>query len=157
MAGRNRTDTGRRRRSSIRTTVIVGTLLVSAPLLGLLVWHTYDHTQDEVTAMEESALDRARLVAADTSRVLNESRDVLATLAARPLVRAVDPTRCDPSLAAHVSMDADFASIIVFDPAGRRVCWQGPSPPGVSASVAEPDWFRRIHPLGSILRRRTGG
>ena len=130
------------RRPSIRVMIVVVALLVSTPPLGLLVWQAYEHAQQDVKAIEQSALDRARLVAADTRRVLDDSHYVLATLAARPLVRAVDPTRCEPSLAAQASADADFANIAVFDPAGRVVCRQGSSPPGMPASVADLSWFR---------------
>lgn len=122
--------------------MIVGALLVSTPFLGLLVWQAYDHAQHDTRTIEQSALDRARLAAADTRRVLDEARYLLSTLAARPLVRAADPAHCDPTFEAQVVLDAHFTNLVIVDATGREACSLAPLSPDSPASVAGQNWFR---------------
>ena len=71
-------------------------LLVIVPFLGTLAYQYWS----DVKLARENAGERLRLVAravaADANSDFADVQDLLALMARRPLIRAVDPARCDP-------------------------------------------------------------
>ena len=61
----------------------------------------------------------------------------------RPLVRAVDPKRCDPIFADLHDLNPKFANIGVINPSGSVICSAVPQPQGKPTSLAHTEWFLR--------------
>ncbi len=97
-------------------------LVVIVPFLGTLAYQ-YWH---DVALAREDAGERLRLVAravaAEVDSDLAQAQALLAPLARRPLVRAVDPARCDPFLEEFARLRPDWSNVGVVDLAGRLVC-----------------------------------
>ncbi len=97
-------------------------LLVIVPFLGTLAYQYWS----DVTLARENTGERLRLVAravaADANSDLADAQDSLGLVARRPLIRAVDPARCDPFLAQFAQLHPGWANVGVVNPAGRLVC-----------------------------------
>lgn len=147
-------------RLPIRAQLLLLGLAVGLPAAGLFAWHAYETS----ASLKESAFARVSVLARGTAdqldNFLSEQEGVLARVAARPLVRALDPKRCDPALLEFASLNPDFLSMGLRDATGRLVCTSNRNPirierpgqsrwfdegiqmPGLSAGDATP------HPLG---------
>jgi signal transduction histidine kinase len=118
-----------RRQMSIRDALLA---LVSIPLLALFVELAYDsysenvadvaHAQQIITAINDSTIAQA-------AQFLTNSRQMLAVLANRPQVRALNPAKCDPILANLKLLYASYANFLTLDKHGRVVCSVRPLPP----------------------------
>ncbi|MCX7669810.1 MAG: hypothetical protein N2439_07050, partial [Anaerolineae bacterium] len=84
---------------SIRTHLFLLTILVALPFIGLLAYTAYVKAQMDVQRGRNMSSNIAQIVAAYTGQFIAEAADTLARLAGRPLVRAMDPGRCDPIFA----------------------------------------------------------
>ena len=97
-------------------------LLVIVPFLGTLAYQYWS----DVKLARENAGERLRLVAravaADANSDFADVQDLLALMARRPLIRAVDPARCDPFVEQFAQLHPDWANVGVVDLAGRLVC-----------------------------------
>ena len=97
-------------------------LLVIVPFLGAVA---YQYHSDVARARENAGEQLrliARAVAADANSDLAYVQSVLAQIARRPLIRAVDASRCDPFLEQVARLHPDWANVGVVDRAGRLVC-----------------------------------
>lgn len=114
--------------------LLVGVLLLplvamTAYLLHAQAQHDVEDAEAAVRRLAESYADRAEGFVAD-------SRAVLQALARRPLVRAMDPARCDPGLRELLELYPKADNFLVTDRGGRMLC--GAKPP------ARPDGARGI-------------
>ncbi len=102
-------------------------LLIIVPFLGAVA---YQYRSD-VAQARESAREQLRLIAramaADANSDLAHVQDLLASMARRPLIRAVDASRCDPFLEQFAQLHSDWSNVGVVDRAGRLVCSIEPS------------------------------
>jgi PAS domain S-box-containing protein len=115
-------EVGLLRTWSIRTQLAALVLAVAAPLAAL---HVYDVVRGARLAREaarESGLALARVVARSAQQLLDGRRERVEALAARPLVRDLDPRRCDPFLESVLDLDRTVADVATFDADGRLVC-----------------------------------
>ena len=107
---------------SIRTRIILLTLAILGPVAVILVWHL----ADDVGEARDAAHDKVRILAtgtaADLQRLLAQAETLLARLAARPLVQALDPQRCDPLIKEYVRLNPEYNAFGVRDLAGNVVC-----------------------------------
>ena len=110
------------RRLSIRTSVVVGVLLIAAPFLGLLTYQAYDRVDSARQATNSLALGRASTVAADVARFVDGTRVELAALAHRPSIVALDPAGCDHVVADATAFEPAYANLYLADRSGRVVC-----------------------------------
>jgi len=87
----------------------------------------------------------ADLVASGTSDslrwLLQDAEALLASLAARPKVREVDPTACDPILAEFSVINPAFKTLALRLTDGRSLCSDLPQPPSQQSVAASP-WFQ---------------
>jgi PAS domain S-box-containing protein len=75
--------------------------------------------------MEEARLNVVELTQATAhraERMVDRNRQVLAELAKRPRVAALDPDQCDPLLHDLLVLNPEFANVITLDASGRRIC-----------------------------------
>src|SRR3990172_11988211 len=86
----------RSRAPSIRARLALLVLAVALPLTATLAYVLVSDRSDDQQSALDSSLAVANLATANISRLLEDSRSQLAWIAERPLLRAVDPGRCDP-------------------------------------------------------------
>ncbi len=112
----------------------------------------------------DSATGKVEMLAAQTADRLGErlhaDEVVLAKLAERPLIKALDPARCDVAARELVAMRPDYANVAVHDLKGDVVCSTlGLLPAG---AVREDPWFVQgiasggFHAGGVFRGRLTG-
>jgi PAS domain S-box-containing protein len=114
------------RRPSIRTELLALVLAVAVPFAALQVWDLYSVSRDNVDKANRQILRIAEITAANAAAFLLQTRSILAGLAARPAVSALDPARCDPVLRDFVALASRFANVFTVDARGRLVCSGGP-------------------------------
>ena len=149
----------RRMRLSIRAQLLLLVLVVLLPVTALVVW---DAEHDYVTA-QEGSYATARTLATDTaarlSLLLRDNEAMLARLARRPLIRALDPNKCDPAIGEYARMHPELTTLAVHDLAGNSVC-------ALRAAVGEPlalePWFAAAVRAGQFkasdaVQDRPGG
>ena len=73
---------------------------------------------------------------------LEEREDALRHLAARPLVRALDPERCDPLIREYILLQPEFGTLGVRDLDARPICTSTANAPS-AAEVAAYPWFQQ--------------
>ncbi len=128
----------------IRTQLALLVLAVAAPIAGLLVYTTYTHFQEDLHEAAHSALSLAQITAADTSSYLQNRQTVLVRIAERPLIRALDPQRCDPILLDFRDLDSNFSNVVVLDREGQVICSAIPTPAEKTVNYANGENFQRV-------------
>jgi signal transduction histidine kinase len=93
--------------------------------------------REGVRHSEALAINTARRA----DRSLQEAQEVLQALAARPLIRALDPARCDPILGELRALHLLYTSVDVADASGLVLCT---TPPPVPTTHAGSRWMREV-------------
>jgi signal transduction histidine kinase len=151
----------RRKTWSIRQRLALLVLVFVVPgVSGMVALFVTDWRQ-----AERDAFERARLIAdgvADRVRAeLHQRESVLRRLAHRPLVRALDPGRCDPLVAEYITLHPEFTGLDLRDVSGAIVCAYRPNAPGASQVAPQP-WFQKalrnpgLGVAGPMVGSRTG-
>ena len=120
--------------------MILLVLLVIAPLAALLVYNGKRAAEQELNRAEAQNLQRAQDVANQTAQFLRETRSLLAELAQRPQVRALDPQHCDPLFADQSTLFPRFSNIVTIRRTGELVCSAVEPAPG-SPSKVDPAYY----------------
>ncbi|HEX7526831.1 MAG TPA: response regulator [Gaiellaceae bacterium] len=138
----------RSQRVTIRRQLAALALVVALPLYAAIAYATRTAHEDAGDAAKRTSSQLAALTASSVQEFIANARAELAVVAARPLVRRMDPARCDPFLrdAQHLSRYA--ANVITVSLAGRSVCSALPVRPGSVPNIVGFEWFQRV--------RRTG-
>lgn len=122
-------------------------LLVSSaalPLLLLLAYHFAREAQVGRKTGNEWVRTLAAITATDAAAAMGEAERLGRSLAERPLVRSLDPARCDPLIAEQLKLNRHFANIATVDAHGNSMCspLQGSDAPVVG--IGQPDWLANI-------------
>jgi PAS domain S-box-containing protein len=88
---------------------------LAAYLAVALISYDMDQATLNVEELTKATAHRAE-------RMVDRNRQILAELAARPRIAALDPDRCDPLLHDLLALHSEFANIITLDASGRRIC-----------------------------------
>jgi PAS domain S-box-containing protein len=118
-------------------------LVLSAvlPLSAAIAYLIYsDARQSEALAFER-AREIARDIAEDSKAFLERGSEQLNYLAARPAVRALDPSRCDPMIVEVQRMNTIYSVITLTDAQGQTLCLSL-TPPSALPSYADREWFQ---------------
>ncbi len=130
---------------SIRRYLVALVLAAGLPLVGLLGYTMYESYQRAIQDAEEVAHRYADVVAADTQRYVEYSRDVLEGLARRPLVRAVNERECDPILSDFKDFFPRLANVAMADREGYVTCSAlAIKADGTRRSVGNSEWFTQV-------------
>ncbi|MBI3524546.1 MAG: EAL domain-containing protein [Betaproteobacteria bacterium] len=141
----NRYRRGRRQvswynRLSIRTQIFLLALAIVLPVEGILAWYL----AADVRSAREDAYAQvsifANSAAAELERYLRQTEAALERLAVRPLVKALDPRKCDPIFKEYVRLNPYFTTLATRDLHANPVCSFIPRPPGAS-QVEKFPWF----------------
>lgn len=153
--------TTRFERLSIRTKIIVLALGIMLLAGVALIWFLAHDVQQTRAAAEDKVSILSANTAAEVERFLHHAEQDLAQLAARRLVKALDPDRCDPALADYIEINPEFDTLTVRDLQGRIVCSYLPDPIR-QLDAANAPWFdEAVRGNGfvagnALLRHRTG-
>lgn len=115
-------------RFSIRTQVLLLALTIVLPAVATFAWFHFD---DARHARDEARREVANLAVAATAnldRFLGQTEAMMARLAARPQVRALDARNCDPIVAEFVKLNPEFNQLGIRDLEGNIICSYVPNP-----------------------------
>ena len=129
------------RRTSIRTQLFALAFGVAAPVIGLLGYLLYLDAGNAVDRAGDAALRLAQTTAAETGKYFNQNRAFMERMAKRPMIRAMDPARCDPLINDLQPLTVALVAIYVANLKGELICSNQPIPAGVT--IADREWFRR--------------
>jgi PAS domain S-box-containing protein len=135
-------------RDSIGSRILLLMLAIVLPITLMLTWFfilNLQHTQAEADA-------KVSLLAENSARILGdyllEHEKVLIRIAARPMVKALDPDHCDPVIANYVALNPAYTTLAVRDLHANPVCSFLPNPAGGNTM---------IHSSGFIEAMRNEG
>jgi len=128
---------------SLRTLLLTLVVALVVPLAGIWFYSIYANVRKAVVEARSDARTLVEVTAHDTASTLKTHREALQVLAQRPLIRAVDPDRCDPILPQIQLLFPRAMDVGVFNQRGDLVCSAG-RPPGTTFSVAKTAWFEQM-------------
>ena len=146
---------------SIRTQLSALVLAVMLPVMGVAAYGIIDARRESL----ERAYHEVRVLAArtadDLEAILRDNEAVIGRLAERPLIRALDPTRCDPIIADYVGLHPDYTQFGVRDAQGKLICSLRPIST-MQLQAGEAAWFKegmrsgRFNVGGALLGKPSG-
>ena len=125
---------------SIRSWVVMSMLALLPPAAGMAAWLLAGEERQARAAAAAQVNSLAAHTAADVQRTLARASAVLTQLAARPRVKSMDTTACDPVLGEYAQVDVEFAALGVRGARGELVCANGADPLAALPAERLP-WF----------------
>ena len=132
------------RRSSIRTHLLLLLLAVFVPLTAAVGFRIDFDMQRTIAHTKTSLRMLTSTMVSNTGGKIADAHQILERLAARPLVRQVDPNNCDPALQDLHSLNPGYANVGYSDLAGRVICSALPQPGGKPADIGKSPWFQQF-------------
>jgi len=120
-------------------------LLVAAIAAPLIALQWYELKQDAHAAREaayRSVENYASSVAQDADSLLADTEQYLQFIARRPMILALDSTRCDPLLDAVPKRRRHVANVFVTDASGKPICFSVTGPGPIPVDLNTYDWYR---------------
>jgi diguanylate cyclase (GGDEF)-like protein/PAS domain S-box-containing protein len=130
--------------SSIRTHLLLLVLAVSVPLAAVVGYGIYSDMQQTVDHTKTSLRMLTSTMVSNTGGKIANARQILERLAVRPLVRQVDPKKCDTALKDLHSLNPGYADVGYTDMEGLVVCSAVPQPNGKPVNIRKTPWFQRF-------------
>jgi steroid delta-isomerase-like uncharacterized protein len=113
--------------SSLRVRAVLLVLLAVLPALGLLFFTASAERQSARDEAQEDARRFAQLAAADETRLIESTRQLLVVLARFPALRGADPAACDALLADLLAQFPLYANLGSIAPDGNLLCSAAPA------------------------------
>jgi signal transduction histidine kinase len=141
----------KQKKASIRVQLLVLVLAVALPLLGLIAFAAYLEIEQANKQAYNTVEGLSQLTAAHVQQLLSDSQALLAEIAARPQIRALDPTQCDPLLPEIPRLFNKYAAVTLIGAVSGEVYCTAVAPDinaelQLVTSVADQDWFQEaIH------------
>lgn len=132
--------------------LFVGVLLL--PLIALTTYLLYAQAQRDLDDAEAVVRRLAESHADRAARFVANTRAVLQTVAWRPLVRAMDPARCDPGLRELLDLYPPASNFLVVDREGRILCGAIPPPRGRAVRIVDDAVLRDVLATGGFALSR---
>ncbi|MDP2323921.1 MAG: PDC sensor domain-containing protein, partial [Gammaproteobacteria bacterium] len=101
--------------------MLLVTVVLAPALLGFVLFFDHERRQAQDEAHARVAL-LAQGTALELSRMLSDHEALLARMAERPLVRALDPLQCDPIIAEYTQLHPGYTNLVVRDLSGQSDC-----------------------------------
>ncbi|MGK2899836.1 MAG: PAS domain S-box protein [Burkholderiaceae bacterium] len=136
---------------SIRARIVLLMLTVLLPVAAMLAWLL----ATDLKLAREAGYARVTILrdhaAADVDRRLTRTRAILARLADRPLVKSLDPERCDPAIGAITRLQPEFGALTVSDLRGRALCTtEGDAVRPPTSTLQGAPWFEEAVRSGAF-------
>lgn len=107
---------------SLRTRLLLLVLLAVIPALGLALYTNLEERQLRKALVYEHAMRLSRLVSADYERLIEDSRQLLVTLAHLPAVRDLNRAACTALFVDLLAQRSSYANLGVIDTDGNIFC-----------------------------------
>jgi signal transduction histidine kinase len=137
-------------RWSIRSLLYLLTLCAVLPAACLLVYSALNQYERDRREAAEVSLNLARLAADNVRGFLGDAEHIMARIAARPQVRAMDPARCDPIFQDFRDLYPRLINLSLANPQGELICSTN-AQVGGGVRVAGEAWFRRAFSEGRFV------
>lgn len=125
---------------SIRSRIVFLMIGVMLPVAALLAWFV----STDVRRARDDAHEKVRILAtgaaADLQRELDQFEAVLARVSERPLVKSLDPARCDPLVKEYMLLSPAALDYEIRDSRGHVICRSEQDRPPV-AMVLDAAWL----------------
>ena len=121
--------------------------LVALPMLALVLtlgYDTWQQYQASLSAAYRQAAATRMLYGTQTELFLAQAEHVLARLAERPGIRALDRAHCDPALGELMQFQPAYANVLTLDAGGRLVCSAAGVVPGRNAGPDPRFYFNEV-------------
>jgi diguanylate cyclase (GGDEF)-like protein len=125
---------------TIRAQLLILALAAIVPVAGAVIYAIVDASRASLAQAEGQVRNLAAITANEVQARLAENEQLLSRLAQRPLVRAVNPRRCDPFLTEFAKINPEYTNLAIRDVQGNSVCSLLAIPPA-SVAVMFP-WFQ---------------
>lgn len=129
-------------RVSIRTALVLMAVIMMLPLLAMVGFVIYRGAQEAGALARMAVVDAAHTRAQAIENQLRQLGDYLGAIAERPLVRALDPARCDPLLEQLRDLDRRLASVGLRTRAGNSLCLRSPAARAGVVDPGDAPWLR---------------
>jgi len=126
--------------AGIQTRLLALVLAIFVPSAALLGWFLLAAVAEARNAAYAQVQVIADITSSNLGLVLADTESMLARLAVRPLVQAMDPQHCDPLIAQLVTLQPEYTELAIRDLAGNVICSHLPN----SVRQYQPDqhpWF----------------
>lgn len=140
-------------RAPIRTQLLVLVLSIVLPAAGLIAYAVHDRATESRLGAERQLLALAQDAAGRIDVLLQRRAELMARLAERPQIRALDPQNCDTALDGVVAVQAEFRSLALHRSDGELLCSAGQVALPANAARTQP-WLREALASG---RPAVGG
>jgi PAS domain S-box-containing protein len=129
---------------SIQGELALFVALLVLPLVAVIAYLLQDRARHDVADAEAVVRRLADNGNERAARLVEEARATLEAVARRPLVRAMDPARCDPDLRHLLELYPRASNFLVVDRTGRILCGAIPPPPGRVVRIKDEGLLARI-------------
>lgn len=119
-------------------------LAVAVPFSMVVGLGIYSDFQQSIAHTKHSLRTLTTTMVTNTGSKIAAAREMLESIASRPLVRLVDPTNCDDSLKDMLNINPGYANLGYSDLNGVIVCSVVPQPGGKLANVGNAPWFQNF-------------
>ncbi|MBK9607161.1 MAG: EAL domain-containing protein [Betaproteobacteria bacterium] len=130
-------------RLSIVSKLALLVLGAAVPLAAILAWSLDALFRSEAAAAGQHAASIANSIAARAGMTVDRTRAMLEAVAKRPLVQAIDRSRCDPLVTEVGQLLPGYANINTFNLQWEFVC-SADLPPGAVVKTAFPELYERM-------------
>lgn len=125
----------RKRGIAIRASLALLVLATALPFVALIGYTAYQQVHSGAEQARDAALRAARGVALEAERTLQRTSEVLRFISQQPLVRALDPQRCDAIFKSFRGLYSEYTNLVSVRRNAERVCSAVTPPPGAPAKV----------------------
>ena len=149
-------------RLSIHSWLLMLALVVALPCFALLAWALAAQAEQARVQAYARVKVQADATAGRLGAILHDNETLMANLAARPLIKALDSKHCDSIFAEFVSLHPGFTTLALRDLQGNIVCSHLPNPVARYAPEAFPWYYEGLNSgkfsvsnavLGPVSRR----
>ena len=137
------------RRPTIRGQLLGLALAVIVPVAGAVIYAIVDASRTSLAQAEREIENLAATTASAVEARLTENEQLLSRLAQRPLVKAMDPRRCDPIAEGFARLHPDYVNLAVRDVRGNAICSLLPIPP--ASVVIQFPWVQQAIRGGGLV------
>ncbi len=139
---------------SIRGELALFVVALALPLVALIAYNLVESARRELADAEAAVRRLAESGANRATRFVEDARLTLEPIARRPLVRAMDPARCDPGLKDLLELYPRAGNFIVVDRDGRIICGAIPPPRDRVVRVVDEALLRQVLETGRFALSR---
>ena len=132
------------RSATIRTHLLVLVLAVTVPLVAIVSLAIYFDMQQSVNNTKNSLRTLTSMMATNTGNNISNAREILRSLAKRPLVKKMNAKNCDPILPSLLGMNPLYKNVVYTNTDGIVVCSALPQPGGKPANISQALWFQHF-------------